>query len=92
MTSNLERVIYYLNLAKENIKEYPERSRRYVEIARKIAMRKNVKIKKLKFKFCKKCNSYLVPGYNMKVEIDKNKKIIKYICLHCKNERKLRYK
>jgi ribonuclease P protein subunit RPR2 len=90
--TNLERVIYYLNLAKENLKDHPERSRRYVEIARKIAMRKRVRIKKLKFKFCKKCNSYLLPGYNSKVEIDKNKKIIKYICLYCGSERKIRYK
>ncbi|MEM2174409.1 MAG: ribonuclease P Rpr2/Rpp21/SNM1 subunit, partial [Candidatus Micrarchaeia archaeon] len=70
----------------------PERSKRYVEIARKIAMRKRVRLKKLKYKFCKVCNLYLIPGYNEKIEIDKKKKIIKYICLGCGAIRKLRYK
>jgi ribonuclease P protein subunit RPR2 len=92
MSSNLERVLYYLELAKKSLKESPELSKRYVQIARAIAMHKRIKIKKLKFRFCKGCGAYLVPGYNAKVQIDKNKKIIKYICLYCKSERRLRYK
>ena len=55
----------------------------YVKKARKIAMRLNIRIpKEFKRRFCKHCNTYLVPGKN--VRIRNNKSSITYYCLNCK--------
>ncbi|MBI2105792.1 ribonuclease P [Candidatus Woesearchaeota archaeon] len=57
---------------------------RYVELARKIAMKINLSIpKSLKRKFCKHCNSYLKPGVNSRIRIHKSRVII-----YCQNCRK----
>ncbi len=56
---------------------------RYVDIARKTAMKVNLKIpRELKRRFCKHCYSYLIPGKNCRVRIHKNKVI--YYCSDCK--------
>ena len=56
---------------------------RYVELARKIGMKMNVRLpKKLKRKFCKYCNHYLKPGVNSRVRIHKHRVII--YCMGCK--------
>ncbi len=56
---------------------------RYVEHARRIAMALNIKMpRELKRKFCPHCYSFLVPGKNLRVRINKNK--IVYQCLECK--------
>ena len=52
-----ERINILFRLASEEFKKHPERSNRYVELARKIGMRYNVRIPKLlKRRFCKKCH------------------------------------
>ena len=57
---------------------------RYVELARKIGMRYNVKIPKhVKDKFCRKCHSYLIPEKTCKIEHDKEKGIKKVKCFNC---------
>jgi ribonuclease P protein subunit RPR2 len=79
-----ERIQILFNLAEREIKKHPERSRRYVELARKIGLRYNVRLPKdLKRKFCKKCNTILIPGYNCKVRLEKKKKTIAIYCLNC---------
>ncbi len=61
----------------------PELSKRYVQIARKIAMKLKVKMpREYKRKFCRKCYSYLRPGVTCKVRVQKGKVI--YRCLSCK--------
>ncbi|MBS3153462.1 ribonuclease P [Candidatus Woesearchaeota archaeon] len=58
-------------------------STRYVDIARKMAMKVNLRIpRELKRRFCKHCYHYLVPGKNCRVRIHKNKVI--YYCADCK--------
>ena len=55
-----ERIETLFIKAGEIFSEKPERSHRYVEMARKIAMRYNVRIPSgLKKRFCKKCYKYL---------------------------------
>ena len=55
---------------------------RYVELARKIGMKYNVKIPKvLKRKYCKYCYKYLVYGKTAQVRV-KNKYIL-VKCLNC---------
>jgi len=48
-------------------------SNRYVQIARKMSMKYNVRIPKhLKRRFCKHCYSYLLPGRNCRVRVRSN--------------------
>jgi ribonuclease P protein subunit RPR2 len=78
------------NIAKQRIKELFEEAEknknmanRYVELARKIAMKNRVRIpSELKRRFCKHCYKYLVPGKNLRVRIQNNH--IVYSCLECK--------
>ena len=56
---------------------------KYVSLARKIAMKFNITLpSELKRKFCKHCYSYLVPGKNCRVRIQKSRVI--YYCGNCK--------
>lgn len=87
-TIALERIYRLFELAEESFAKHPERSRRYVELARKIGMRYNVRIpSELKKKFCKRCGSFLHAGKNAKIRI--SKAIIKVTCLECGFTRKL---
>jgi len=80
----LERIHILFDLAKNEIKKHPERSKRYIELMRTIGMRYNVRIpKEMKRQICKKCNSYLLPGYNCKIR--SAKKIMLIECLNCGN-------
>ncbi|MEM4262088.1 MAG: hypothetical protein QXI10_03935 [Candidatus Diapherotrites archaeon] len=57
----LERIYRLFELAEQEFEKKPERSKRYVEIAREISKKTKAKIpKELKQKFCKKCNSHHV--------------------------------
>ncbi len=56
-------------------------SDRYVKIARKIAMKYQIKMQRdHKRNFCKYCYSYLLPNVNSRVRINKGK-----ITIYCKN-------
>ncbi|MEM5875278.1 MAG: ribonuclease P [Candidatus Aenigmatarchaeota archaeon] len=88
-----ERIEILLELAEKEVKKNPERSKRYVELARIIGKRYNIRLtKEQKNKFCKKCNIILIPGFSMKTWLDsKNKtKVVK--CLFCKNLYRIPYK
>jgi len=48
-----ERIQILFSLAEKEIKKHPERSRRYIELARKLGLRYNVRLpRELKRKFC----------------------------------------
>lgn len=65
-----------------------ELANRYVKIARKIAMKVNLRTpSRLKRKFCKHCYSFLMPGVNCRVRTRENKVI--YYCLECKKYMRL---
>ncbi len=56
---------------------------RYVTLARKIAMKANIRMpREYKRKFCKHCYKYLRPGVNCRVRT-KNNKVVCY-CFNCK--------
>jgi ribonuclease P protein subunit RPR2 len=56
---------------------------RYVELARKIAMRYKIRIPtELKRRVCKHCYSYLRPGKNVRIRTKEGKVV--YYCLECK--------
>jgi len=79
----LERAKQLFREADASFKSHPERSNRYVQLARKIAMKVNLKLpKELKRKFCKHCYTYLKPNINVRVRIRKGKVI--YYCFNCR--------
>lgn len=88
----MERILKLLGFAEENAKARPDRSKRYVELARKISTRYTVPIpQNLKKKFCKACNAFWVPGKNLKVRANARTKSIDYVCLECGERRRHGY-
>ncbi|NYZ79266.1 ribonuclease P [Candidatus Micrarchaeota archaeon] len=76
-----ERIDILFRLAEKEVKTHPERSRRYISLARKLGMKYNVRFSpKLKRRFCKKCGTLWVPGYNMKARLNSRKKMMEYRC------------
>lgn len=77
-----ERIKILFELAEKEFKKYPEKSRRYIQLARKIGLRYNIRFSRdLKRKFCKNCNSLLIHGFSSRVRI-KNK-VLEIKCLNC---------
>jgi ribonuclease P protein subunit RPR2 len=78
-----ERIEILLKQAMENIQDNPDRSRRYVSLAKKLALKYRIKIpKQYKKRICKKCNSFL--GADNSLTRLKNK-CVTVICLTCGN-------
>ncbi|NCN39287.1 MAG: ribonuclease P [Candidatus Aenigmarchaeota archaeon CG_4_10_14_0_8_um_filter_37_24] len=84
-----ERIEILFNLAKKGLEKHPKRSRRYVELARKISLRYNIRLpKEVKRGFCRKC-SILYIRENCE-EIDSKLPNIKMIkCLNCGEIKKI---
>ncbi|MEM4221985.1 MAG: RNAase P [archaeon] len=78
----LKRIEKLFKLAKENIKDRPDRSRRYIQLAWEISKKYNTRIP-FKNTFCKKCFTLIIPGKTSIVRLDSRKKKIVYICLNC---------
>ncbi|MEM5836342.1 MAG: ribonuclease P protein component 4 [Candidatus Aenigmatarchaeota archaeon] len=77
-----ERIQILFNLAEKELREHPERSRRYIELARKIGLRYNIRLpREMKRKFCKNCNTLLKPGLTCSIRIQNKMIIIK--CWNC---------
>jgi len=71
-----------LELSLENVEDRPERSRRYVKIARDIIRKHKVKLTSdQKRKFCKECNTPLVPGKTARVRVGSG--MVSITCLNC---------
>ena len=76
----LERIYRLFELAEQEFALHSERSRRYVELARKISMRNKAPIPaELKKRFCKKCGAFLVKGKNAE-----EKAAGELVEIHCK--------
>lgn len=74
------RIKILFNLAEAEVR-HPSggRADRYVELARKLGMRYNVRIpRRLKRRICSNCHVYLVPGRNSKVRVRRGRVIV-----HC---------
>lgn len=84
-----ERIKKLFQEAEKEFSTHPERSHRYVELARRIAMKTKVRMGNYRTKFCKHCYKYLKPGVNCRVRT-KNKKVI-YYCINCRRYMKFPY-
>ncbi len=72
-------------------KKYESYADRYVQIARKIAMRFNIKLpQELRRKFCHNCYAFLKPGKNCQIRLSKKK--ISILCLKCGKRTRIGYK
>ncbi|PIU21443.1 MAG: ribonuclease P [Candidatus Diapherotrites archaeon CG08_land_8_20_14_0_20_34_12] len=82
----LERIYRLFELANDEFDKHPDRSKRYIELARKISERNRAIIpQELKKKFCKNCGTYLKEGKNCIYRIKKS--VLKVTCLGCKKTR-----
>ncbi len=88
-----ERIEILFRLAeKEFSSGMKDLANRYVNLARKIAMRYNVRVPAhLKRRFCKKCHAYLVPGVNARVRIRSKQKYVLITCLECGHKMRFPY-
>jgi len=81
--------ILFARAEKEYVK-YPNRSHRYVELARKISKKYNTKIPQAwNRRYCKKCYKFLFPGHNSTVRLINNE--INIFCGECGHVMKIPY-
>lgn len=67
-------------------------AKRYVSLARKMSSHYNVPIpKELRYRICKKCGNFLVPGINCRVQVASAHGYVAYVC-ECGAERHIFYK
>ncbi|MEN4006779.1 MAG: ribonuclease P [Methanobacteriaceae archaeon] len=79
-----ERIDILFKLAEESFEKHPERSDRYVEMARNIATKYNIRMPRIwKRRFCKNCNKFLKPGSNCQIRLRDLCVTIK--CFNCGN-------
>ena len=84
-----ERIAELFVQAKSAFAKHPERSNRYVELARKIAMRQRVRIdREFRRQFCHHCSAFLFPGRNMRVRVHDGNVVV--TCGSC--NKKMRYR
>jgi len=82
-----ERIALLFELAGEQSGSHPELSNRYVELARRIAMRQRVRIeRRFRRRFCRNCSSFLIPGKNTRVRIHDGR--VTVTCLVCNTRRR----
>ena len=76
--------------AHDSFRQSPELANKYVKLARKVGMKNKVKMpRELKRRYCKHCNSYLMPSVNCRVRLTGQKVV--YYCLSCKKYMRFPY-
>ncbi len=85
-----ERINILFRRAEEELSHNPERSHRYVQMARDIAQKYNIKIEPAwNRRYCKSCHKFLRPGVNSRVRLTDSSIFIK--CLECGEIRRIPY-
>lgn len=86
----LKKVKQLISLAEKE--EKPELRKRYAELAKKTAMKYNVKLpKEYRKRICPNCGEFLVPGENLKIRTSSKTKEVLYICQKCGETQKMGY-
>ncbi len=84
----LERIAELFEEAGSRFRKNRQMSRRYVELALKIAAKSGIRVpREQRSKYCKKCKNYLLSGVNAKIRTREGKVIIS--CLHCGSHRRI---
>lgn len=85
-----ERINILFSRADEEFNKHPERSHRYVKMARNIAKKYNLKLPdKWNRRFCHSCHQFLKPGLNCRVRLINSSVTIK--CLDCGHVARIPY-
>lgn len=85
-----ERMNILFERAETEFLEHPERSHRYVILAKKLSTKYNTKIpRKWNRRFCKNCNKFLFYGHNSTVRLVNEK--VNIICGECGHIMKIPY-
>ena len=87
-----ERIKILFQLAGKEFPSRPDRSKRYVEIAKRLGMRYNIRLERFKRKFCRKCGAYLVPGKNLRARTSSRQRAIIRTCLECGGIERIPYR
>ncbi len=75
------RIDTLLAFAKSEVRAHPDLAKRYVKLARAIAMRHRVPLGRgRKHLFCQECNLPWVVGYNVKVRLEPKTRRMIYSC------------
>jgi ribonuclease P protein subunit RPR2 len=87
----LERVERLFELAEQMLHEDANLSQRYVELARKIAMRERVKMpKEFKRMVCKHCKKFIYPNISCRVRIrPRREPHVVITCLFCNGKMRI---
>ena len=84
-----DRIEVLFEQAQRAFADHPERSDRYVELARRIAMRQRIRMDLgFRRRFCHHCYAFLVPGRNMRVRVHRGTVVV--TCHSC--NKKSRYR
>ena len=84
-----ERISVLFSQAHNAFHGHPDRSNRYVALARRIAMRQRVRIdREFRRQYCHHCYAFLVPGQNMRVRVHRGNVVV--TCGIC--NKKMRYR
>ena len=87
----IERMDILFSMAKKEFSTNPERSHRYVSLARKISKKYNTKIPpKWRRSYCKNCYKFLSPVHNSSIRLSNGEVNIK--CHECGHVMKIPYK
>ena len=86
-----ERIDILFGLARKEFRKHPDRAGRYVQLARKISLRYNIRLTNKK-QFCKACNTLLVPGVTSQARLDKKTHALVIKCLKCNSIYRYPYK
>ncbi len=85
-----QRIQRLFELAAHEFSNHPERSNRYVQLARRIGMRYRVRMPaEFKKRMCKHCHSYLVQGATARTRLQDTH--IATTCLSCGKQMRLPY-
>jgi ribonuclease P protein subunit RPR2 len=81
----LERVHTLFQLAQKVMHDDPERAQRYVEVARRIAMKTKLRMpEEYRRLICRKCKRFILPGVNCRIRIQQRREPHMVItCLNC---------
>jgi len=81
----LQRIQRLSNLAMKTLRENPKLAQRYIEIARRIAMRTRLHLpKEYRYFICRSCKRFILPGVNSRVRLQSRRDShVAITCLIC---------
>ena len=88
-----ERICILFDLAKQVVHERPDLADRYVDIARRVAMKARIHLpKEFRLLVCRRCKRFILPGVSCRVRIQPRREPhVTITCLRCGNHVRILY-